>query len=264
MKAPGTFAILAVFSFFGAVLAADELSLQPQVGLNFKVADDFTFGGWATMHSGPLLDQAEVLEIPFIDKGFTNWMAAPCFSVKLGNLDKIELAGGAELIIFSRQIGKDSLRKLDKDSLNASDMKILNAPDYFEIRPTGIITLSCPFGGMFNIQLVNRFERRIFRAPIQITGNGDGGLTRLRYISRVRLAVNPFSPLKASPYVLYEGYVQNLALNHLSGSGIGIALAPAAGLSLDISYRVRWMPDGLNLSEQQLGVDARYTFDFTK
>jgi len=242
MKAPGKFAILAVFSFFSAALAADDLSIQPLAGLNFKITDDFSFGAWGSMHSGPFLDQVEVLRLPFIDKG--NWMVAPCFAVKLGNLDKIELTGGGELIILSRKINKDSL----------------DAADYFEVRPTGFISLSRPFGGIFNAQFVNRFERRIFRAPM-ISGTA---ITRLRYISRLRLAINPFSPLKVSPYVLYEGYLQNLANNHLSGSGFGIALAPAGGLSLDIAYRVRWMPDGQNLAEQQVGIEARYTFDFTK
>jgi hypothetical protein len=252
MKSPGKIAILAVFSFVGAALGANGISLQPLASLKFRVTEDFSFGAWGSMHSGPCLDQTERLltpgsqlnlMVPFVEKGYNGWTAAPWFAIKLAKFHTIDLSGGGEVAVLSRTIDKDSL----------------DAPDYLEVRPTGIISLNIPMGSFINCKFSNRFERRLFRAPT-VAGTS---ISYFRYVSGITLATIPLTPKKMIPYAFYNGFSQKDS-KHLAMAGAGISFSPAGGLSFDVAYRVRWVPSGRNESEQQVGIEAEYAFDFTK
>jgi hypothetical protein len=274
MKSTGKIAILAVFSFAGAALCANGISLQPQAGVTFKAADDFSFGMTGSMHTGPRLDQTDNLiipgqlnkvQVPFAQKGYNGWTAAPWLEIKLAKIGAIDLSGGGEITVLSRKADKDQPIIVIKKVLNTVTYKYdlvydsLNSQDYFEIRPAGFLLLSIPMGKYSNFSFSNKLERRLFRSPII----GGLSISYFRYVADLSLSAVPFTSQKITPYVLYNGFTQKYS-KHLSAAGAGVAFSPAGGITLDIAYRVLWVSSGVNSSEQQVGINATYEFDFTK
>jgi opacity protein-like surface antigen len=208
-------------------------------GVDLKVSEDATLhfrGGAGFNHQ---LEQNDVYVFKYAEKGWTSKTGSAGLEVELGKVGKLEVSTGGELLILTRKMNDTTAKH-----------------DYFEIRPSGLLNLTLPFGGIFKAQHFMRGERRIFRQP------GEA-YTKFRYSSESRLSTDNVLPLHTGLFLLYRGFSQD-ASTSLSQWGGGITMEPVENISIEAGYSMLWKPEIRSSTVYPFSLSITYSFDFTK
>jgi len=238
--------VVAVFVIAGAACAAD-LSTQPELGVKFRITDDFTLGAWGCLHFGRLLQQSDdwQSDLPYTKSGMTGYQIAPGFEVTVGDFGNVHIVGGAELLFDMRGV---------RDTIAQS-----SAMRYLEVTPRANLILGMVFAGGFGAELASRFERRNFRTPL----DGEDPGTAFRFRPKVTLSAPPLSPVHVAPYLFYASLLQKNS-SHMAEWGFGTTVRPVGGLAVDLGDRIQWKPLVEHSTVHQLTLGIVYTIDFVR
>jgi hypothetical protein len=229
--------LILVFAVSG--FAKDWYSAQSEAGISLKCTEDLTLSARGAVHGGHQIEQADDFYYkPFKTSGFTMWEGAAGFNVLIGQAGKVEVTGGAEMFMRTRKYN---------DTADA---------EYHEFSPTLLVGLKLPLAGGAKVELLNRMERRNFRAP-------NSPVTHLRYFPRLQFTSMEFTPLKFSGFCYYEGAAQS-PKPPLSGWGAGINLYPVKSLKVQGAFTTLWRPALKNTVVHQVELNLQYAIDLTE